>query len=96
MPHIPVHPSAQKRHRQNLKRNERRSALKASVRTVVKSAALAIQDKDLDGASAKLRDATKALYKAASKGAFHRNTARRQVARLASRLHRAKAGTQTT
>ena len=89
MPHIPVHPSAQKRHRQNLKRQEHNRAIKSHVRHAVKVAADAIASGDA-AASEKLRQASRALQKAASKGTLHGNTARRQIARLSSRLHKAK------
>ena len=88
MPHIPVHPSAQKRHRQNLKRQDRNRAVKSHVRNVVKIAYEAIARGDA-GAPEKLREATRALQKAASAKTLHRNTARRQIARLSSRLHKA-------
>ena len=88
MPHIPVHPSAQKRHRQNLKRQERNRAIKSRVRNAVKVAADAIASGD-STASDKLRQASRALQKAASSKTLHRNTARRQIARLSSRLHKA-------
>ena len=48
MPHIPVHPSAQKRHRQNLKRQERNRAVKSHVRNVVKIASEAIASGEND------------------------------------------------
>ncbi len=89
MPHIPVHPSAQKRHRQNLKRQERNRAIKSRVRNAVKVASEAIA-KGESAATEKLREAARALQKAASKGTVHRNTARRQIARLSSRLHKSK------
>jgi ribosomal protein S20 len=42
MPHIPVHPSAEKRQRQNLKRREHNRKARTQVRTAVKVAAEAI------------------------------------------------------
>lgn len=93
MPHIPVHPSAQKRRRQNLKHQERNRAIKSHVRNAVKEAAQAISGSDTSAASEKLRQATSALQKARSKGALHRNTVRRQIARLSARLHKAQAST---
>lgn len=92
MPHIPVHPSAQKRRRQSLKREQRNHAVKSRVRTTVKHALEAIAAGDPKVAGQMLGEATKVLYKAASKGALHRNTAARKVARLAKRLHAAGAG----
>jgi small subunit ribosomal protein S20 len=88
MPHIPVHPSAEKRHRQSLKRRERNRAIKTHVHSAVKLAAKAIDGADANGAQQELRQATRVLNKAAGKGALHRNTAARKVARLAHALHR--------
>ncbi|MGC1678071.1 MAG: 30S ribosomal protein S20 [Candidatus Binataceae bacterium] len=88
MPHIPVHPSAQKRHRQNLKRAERNHAIKSQVRNTVKLAVEAIAGADAADGAAKLKLATRALQKAQSKGTLHRNTARRQIARLSARFHK--------
>ncbi len=91
MPHIPVHPSAEKRQRQNLKRYERNRAIKSHVHTALKSAGEAIAGKDAAAASTELRQATKVLFKAVAKGTIHRNTASRKISRLAKRLHRAHA-----
>lgn len=88
MPHIPVHPSAQKRHRQSLKRQERNRAIKSRVHSAIKQAVKTIEGADAQAANQELRQATRVLYKAASKGTVHRNTAARKVARLARALHR--------
>ena len=87
MPHIPVHPSAQKRQRQNLKRREHNHAAKTKVRTIVKTAAESIAGKD-SAAGEKLRDAISALDKAASKGIIHRNQAARRKSRLMAKLNK--------
>jgi small subunit ribosomal protein S20 len=92
MPHIPVHPSAEKRHRQNLKRRDRNRAIKTRVHGAVKQAVKAIEGADAGAAAQELRQATRELYKAAGKGTLHRNTAARKVARLARALHRKHAG----
>ncbi len=89
MPHIPVHPSAEKRHRQNLKRAERNHAIKSQVRSTVKVAAEAIAGADATDGAAKLKAATRALQKAQSKGTMHRNTVRRQISRLSAHFHKA-------
>jgi small subunit ribosomal protein S20 len=88
MPHIPVHPSAEKRHRQSLKRAERNRVVKTRARTLAKTAAEKIASSDETAARDALKQATKVLYKAASKGTIHRNTVRRKVARLSKSLHR--------
>lgn len=91
MPHIPVHPSAQKRHRQSLKREARNRAIKTRVRSAAKQALVAIEGTSKEAAEAALRNAMKVLSKAASKGTIKRNTASRKIARLSRRLHRAHA-----
>ena len=88
MPHIPVHPSAIKRQRQNLKRQEHNRGAKSRVRTAVKIASDAITGTDAAQAKEKLREAISALASAASKGTIHRNTASRKISRLSSQLHR--------
>lgn len=87
MPHIPVHPSAQKRRRQNLKRHERNRAIKTRARSAAKIASDAIAGDNADAAMTQLRNATSVLYKAASAGTMHRNTARRKIARLSASYH---------
>ena len=89
MPHIPVHPSAQKRHRQNLKRADRNRIARTRARTIAKSAGETIASAP-DEAQARdaLKEATKVLYKAISNGTMHRNTVRRKVARLSASVHR--------
>jgi len=88
MPHIPNHPSAQKRHRQSLKRQARNRAIKTRVRTAAKQALEAIQGNDKQAGEIAVRNAMKVLSKAASKGTIKRNTASRKIARLSRRLHR--------
>lgn len=96
MPHIPSHPSARKRQRQSLKRFARNHAIKSQARTAHKNALEAIGATDQTTAEQALREATKVLYKAASKGTMHRNTVARRVSRLSARLHRAKAAQSKT
>jgi small subunit ribosomal protein S20 len=91
MPHIPFHPSAAKRHRQNLKRRERNRAVKTRVRTAVKQALEAMDGDDRAAAETKLREAVRVLSQARSAGTLARNTVSRKVARLSTRLHRAYA-----
>ena len=88
MPHIPVHPSAEKRHRQSLKRRDRNRAIKTRVHSAVKQAIQAIEGADANSAEQELRKATRVLSKAVGKGALHRNTVSRKVARLSRAFHR--------
>jgi small subunit ribosomal protein S20 len=95
MPHIPIHPSAEKRHRQSLKRQVRNRLIKSRVRSSAKDALEAIGGNDSAAATEALRQATKILDKAASKGVIKRNTASRKIARLSRRLHKASSATAT-
>jgi small subunit ribosomal protein S20 len=88
MPHIPNHPSAEKRHRQSLKRQARNRATKTRVRGAVKQALDAIEGSDREAAAKSLQEMMKVLHKAASKGTIKRNTAARKVSRLSQRFHR--------
>jgi small subunit ribosomal protein S20 len=95
MPHIPIHPSAEKRHRQSLKRQQRNRAVKTRVRTASKNAVEAIEGSDQQAAAAALQQAMKVLYKAASKGTLRKNTVARKVARLSRRYHRTHVAAKT-
>jgi len=88
MPHVPVHPSAIKRHRRSLKRRLRNRAVKTHVHSAIKSAQEALGGGNPEQATQALRQAMKVLDKAASKGVIHRNTASRKISRLALRLNR--------
>ena len=86
------HKSAEKRARQAERRRARNRAITSSLRTRVKAVRDAIQSGDRASASAKLREAEKALRQAATKGVLRKETASRQVARLAKAVHKATAG----
>ncbi|HTW89608.1 MAG TPA: 30S ribosomal protein S20 [Candidatus Binataceae bacterium] len=96
MPHIPVHPSAEKRRRHSLKRYAHNHAIKAGAHTAVKRALEAIGGPDRAAAEQALRAATKVLSKAASKGTIHRNTVSRRISRMSARLHKAHAAKTTS
>jgi small subunit ribosomal protein S20 len=91
MPHVPVHPSAIKRHRRSLKRKLRNRAVKTQVHSAVKGTQDALGAGDAQRSAEALRQAMKVLGKAATKGVIHRNTASRKISRLALRLNRVKA-----
>lgn len=81
--------SAQKRARQNGKRQDRNNTLRASARTAVKKARTAIEAGDADAASAAVYRAELALDRAASKGAIHKNNAARRKSRVTKAYNRA-------
>ena len=83
------HKSAEKRHRQSLKRRERNRIARSAVRTAVNSVKNAIQSGDFTLARKLLLEAEKMLSGAASKKLLHKRNASRRVSRLASAVNRA-------
>ncbi|MEP7270491.1 MAG: 30S ribosomal protein S20 [Acidobacteriota bacterium] len=79
---MPNHKSAEKRDRQNARRNERNTAGKTKLRSQIKKLRSAISHNKADDAKA-LHGATIAVIdKAVQKGILHRNTAARHKSRL--------------
>ena len=87
--------SAQKAHRQSLKRRERNRAVKSATKTAVKKANEAIVSGDLDAARVATREAIIALDKAAQKGVLHANNSARHKSRLLIKFNAAVAVQQT-
>jgi small subunit ribosomal protein S20 len=81
------HPSAEKRNRQRITRTTRNRAVTSAVRTLVKKVRTALHAKDKDAATKALKDATRALDKAATKGAVHVKAASRTISRLSAQVH---------
>ena len=81
------HPSAEKRNRQRITRTARNKAVSSSVRTLVKKVRTALHAKDKDAATKALKDATRALDKAATKGALHVKAVSRTISRLSAQVH---------
>ena len=85
------HKSAIKRARQNETRRLRNKTNKTRVKNVIKTtreAAGAVTEESQD----KLREAMRVIDRAASKGAMHRKTASRRIARLSRHLFKAQSG----
>lgn len=78
--------SAEKRHRQSLKRRARNTSVKTAVKTAVKKAREAIASGDMNKAKEAVRSATVLLDRAASKGVLHAGNASRRVGRLGHEL----------
>ncbi|MGC6417835.1 MAG: 30S ribosomal protein S20 [Bradymonadia bacterium] len=76
------HKSAEKRVRQTEKRRQRNKHVLSTMRTYIKRVRVAIADGNAEDATERLKAATQALAKAASKGVIHRNQARRKISRL--------------
>lgn len=84
------HKSAEKRARQAERRRERNRNARSRLRTVVKQFATALETNVAD-AGEKLRDAERALRRAAAKGLLPKRRASRKVSRLARQLNKASA-----
>ena len=85
------HKSALKRNRQNVKRNERNKVGRTHVKNAIKDALAAVSAENKDGAQSALKMASRAISKAASKGAVHKRAASRKIAGLARKAHQASA-----
>lgn len=81
------HPSAKKRHRQNIKRRDRNRAMRSRMRKAVKEARVALSD-NAEGKGPAVDKAVRELYHAASKNVIPTNSARRTVSRLMKAVSR--------
>ena len=79
--------SAQKRHRQSLKRRKRNQSIKSSIKTAVKKVRIAVEEKKQEDAQAALKSAVPVIDKAASKGVIHRRNASRNISRLTKKVN---------
>ena len=76
-----------KRNRQNEKRRLRNKAVKSSLKTAIRKFNQAVQAGDAPTAEALLRDASRKLDKAASKGVIHANQAANKKSAMAKRAN---------
>jgi small subunit ribosomal protein S20 len=83
------HPSAEKRHRQSLKRRNRNRAARSNVRSVIRKAREAIASKDKAKSGPAVKAAESAIRNAASRGIIKKQTASRLVGRIAKAAWRA-------
>lgn len=75
-------PSAEKRNRQAQARRVRNLHVRTGVKSAVKKVREAVAQGDPAQAKQALHQAARAIDRAASKGALHRNAASRKIARL--------------
>ncbi len=87
------HKSAQKRHRQSLKRRMINRSRKSTIKTFTKKALVAATS-SAENAAELQRKAESLLDKAAKGSTMHKNTAARRKSRLAKAVNRAKAAQQ--
>lgn len=82
-----THRSAEKRHRQSLKRRARNRLARATYRTAVKSAVNVAEAGNAEDAKEKTQAATRLLDKAARHGIVHKKNAARKISRLQKRIN---------
>jgi small subunit ribosomal protein S20 len=75
-----------KRNRQNEKARLRNKSVKSSLKTVIRKFNEASSAGDLETANTLLRDASRQLDKAASKGVIHKNQAANRKSAIAKRV----------
>jgi small subunit ribosomal protein S20 len=78
--------SAIKRNKQNEKKRLRNRVYRGSTRRYIAKARTAIESGELDTAESRVKEAIKALDKAAQKGVLHKNNAARRKGRLMKQL----------
>lgn len=78
--------SADKAHRQNIKRREQNRQTRSKLRTALKNIRTAIDQGDLAGAKTSLTATFSLVDKMANKGVIHKNAAGRYKSRLSRRL----------
>ncbi len=83
--------SARKRIRQAAKRRELNRYHISRMKTAIKRIREALSKKDIETAEKLLPLAQKLAYRAAAKGAIHKNEAARRVSRIAKKINEAKA-----
>jgi small subunit ribosomal protein S20 len=83
--------SQKKRNRTNEKARERNMAVKSALKTSQKKVHAAVAGDDAEATTAQVRETSRALDKAASKGVLTKQTAARKKSRLAKAANRAAA-----
>jgi small subunit ribosomal protein S20 len=78
--------SAEKAHRQSVKRREQNRQQRSRLRTALKAIRAALDESDLDEARSRLTETFSLVDKMANKGIIHKNTAGRYKSRLVKRV----------
>ena len=78
--------SAQKRHRQNLKRRERNRFVMSTLKTKIKRYSEALESEGLEKSQILLKELVSLIDKAATKGVIHRKKASRYVSRFSKKF----------
>jgi len=84
---MPNHKSAEKRDRQNARRNEVNTANRTRLRTTIRRLRAALDAGNAQEAQQLLPQTVSVIDKSVQKGVLHRNTAARHKARLTSHVN---------
>jgi len=84
---LATHKSAEKRSRQNEKREMRNVSVRSKVKTYNKTVISAVDAKDKEGAISALQLAIPVIAKAGAKGVYHQKTASRYISRLTRKVN---------
>ncbi len=79
--------SAKKRILVTRTKTDKNKAIKSGVKTAIKKVFVAIESGDKAAATEELKNATKVIEMAASKGIYHKNNASRKVARISKAVN---------
>ena len=85
---MPNHKSAEKRDRQNARRNAANTANRSRLRSQVKKMRAVLDAGSLHESRAMIAETVSLIDKAVQKGILHRNTAARHKARLTARVNK--------
>ena len=83
---MPSHKSAEKRVRSTAKRTAVNKARRSQIRSAIRAVEEALTAGDKATATTALKAAEPQIIRGVSKGVIHKNTGRRKVSRLATRL----------
>ena len=86
---MPNHKSAEKRDRQNVKRNAVNRSNRSKLRTQIKSLRAALAGSDTNQSQELLNPTISVIDKAVNKGIIHKNTAARYKSRLTKHVAKA-------
>ncbi|MDA8121743.1 MAG: 30S ribosomal protein S20 [Deltaproteobacteria bacterium] len=81
--------SAEKRHKQSLKRKIRNRHIRSTVKSAVKEVRTALSGSDAPKAVEILKETSSVIARAGSKGVLHKKTVARKVSRLSKAVHKA-------
>lgn len=87
-----THRSAEKRHRQSLKRRTRNREAKSAIKAEVKKVLDKTETGSVAEAKTELKSAARKLDKAVSRGIIHKKKAARKISRLAKAVNKSAAG----